>query len=364
MQKSLVFLGVFLTFIFSSGSYAQSDSIPQPNGNQLVVGVFSQPPYMISDDNGNWDGISIRLWRAVADRMDLNYKLKEIANDSAVSVLIQQKADIVLLQDVTVAAEEKIDFTHIYHKAELGIAAAQSMQLTSILKAFFNQRFWYITGMLSVLLLIVGTIIYFIERKSNEDNFGGERSIARGIGSGFWWAGVTMTTIGYGDKSPVTFWGRAVALIWMLVAMAVTAVLTASLVSAVMGNSSGKISIPGDLRSMKMVAVEGSSAANYLQHERIPFKASSNISEALKIVKNQDADAVLHSLPVMRYTINNDPDLGLRVQPVNVNPHYYAFGLSQQDSLRESLNRTVLQVINSTLWQQELDRYIPEKKKR
>ncbi|WP_367182700.1 ion channel [uncultured Christiangramia sp.] len=32
------------------------------------------------------------------------------------------------------------------------------------------------------------------------------------IGSGFWWAGVTMITIVYGDKAPVTFWGRAIAL--------------------------------------------------------------------------------------------------------------------------------------------------------
>ncbi len=114
------------------------------------------------------------------------------------------------------------------------------MSLSRLARAFFNKRFWKIALALSVLLLIVGTIIYFVERGSNEDHFGGDRSFAKGIGSGFWWAGVTMTTIGYGDKAPVTFVGRALALIWMLIAMAVTAVLTASLVSVVMGSSGNK----------------------------------------------------------------------------------------------------------------------------
>ncbi|MDT0645509.1 transporter substrate-binding domain-containing protein [Zunongwangia sp. F260] len=363
MQKALIVLALLMIMLSSAKTSAQTDSLQQGTDNSLVVGVFSQPPYMIADGNGNWDGISIRLWRAVADRMNVKYELKEISRDSAVTALLNQKADIVLFEDVTPAAEKQIDFSHIYHKAEMGVASPPGTGISSIVKAFFSKRFWYIAGMLSILLLIVGSIIYFIERNSNEDNFGGERSIAKGIGSGFWWAGVTMTTIGYGDKAPVTFWGRAVALIWMLVAMAVTAVLTASLVSAVMGNSGNKIDVPGDLRDMKMVAVKGSFAADYMKQERIPFQEVKEISVALKKLKNMDAEAVLNSVPVMRYTINNDSDLSLKVQAVNIDPHYYAFGIAQGDSLREPLNLAVLQVINSNFWQQELDRYVPEKKR-
>ena len=39
--------------------------------------------------------------------------------------------------------------------------------------------------------------------------------------SAFWWAAVTMTTVGYGDKTPVTTGGRIVGLVWMFTSVIV-----------------------------------------------------------------------------------------------------------------------------------------------
>jgi voltage-gated potassium channel len=46
---------------------------------------------------------------------------------------------------------------------------------------------------------------------------------------GVWWAVVTMTTVGYGDFTPVTPEGRLVAVVVMIVGIGFTAVLTAAL---------------------------------------------------------------------------------------------------------------------------------------
>ena len=359
----LIFIKLLLGLTFSITAFGQSDTVGTQMGRQLIVGIHPQPPYIIEGQNGTWDGISIRLWRAVAEDLNITYRFIEVTPDAASTELLQGKADILLLGDVTAEADAQVDFSHIYHTAHMGVASSQTVSLSAVAKGFFSKRFWYIAGMLSILLLIVGTIIYFLERRENEDNFGGDRSVMKGVGSGFWWAGVTMTTIGYGDKAPITFFGRAVALIWMLVAMAVTAVLTASLVSAVMGSSGdNNINVPADLRNMKVAAVENTDAAEYLQEERISFQKFSELPKALEAVNKDELDAVLHSVPVLRYAINNDSDLSLKVKQVAIDPHYYAFVLASDSPLRETVNQALLRIIKTPLWQQELDRFIPEKK--
>ena len=361
--KDLYYLFIVLTLFLGGTVYAQEDSLSIEN-QELIVGLHAEPPFVIQGDAGTWDGISIRLWRAVADSLDLVYKFAEVDPSMPAVELLNREVDILLLGDVTSKAEEEIDFSHIYYTSELGVASSSSMTLSRLAGAFFNKRFWNIALALSVMLLIVGTIIYFVEKRSNEEHFGGDRSLAKGIGSGFWWAGVTMTTIGYGDKAPVTFFGRVLALIWMLIAMAVTAVLTASLVSVVMGSSGDKkIKAPEDLRDMKVAAIEGSSGAEYLTSERVAYNGFSDISEAFQAVQSDDLDALVHTVPALRYAINNDPNLSLRVQPIKKDPQYYAFAVTEESPLREKINLGLLRIINTALWQQQLDRFIPEKGK-
>jgi len=54
-------------------------------------------------------------------------------------------------------------------------------------------------------------------------------------GDALWWAIVTVTTVGYGDKYPVTAGGRGVAVVLMLVGIGLVGVLTATVASYFVG---------------------------------------------------------------------------------------------------------------------------------
>lgn len=50
-------------------------------------------------------------------------------------------------------------------------------------------------------------------------------------GDALWWAATTVTTVGYGDRYPVTFEGRIVAVLLMVVGIGVVGTVTGSVAS-------------------------------------------------------------------------------------------------------------------------------------
>jgi voltage-gated potassium channel len=57
----------------------------------------------------------------------------------------------------------------------------------------------------------------------------------KSFGDSVWWAFVTVTTIGYGDYFPITFEGRAIAVLLMLSGIALVSVITVTFASWFLG---------------------------------------------------------------------------------------------------------------------------------
>jgi len=73
------------------------------------------------------------------------------------------------------------------------------------------------------LVIIAATVVASVE--------GGEGASIHSFADAFWWAVVTITTVGYGDMVPVTPVGRAIAFILMLGGIAFFSGITANLAS-------------------------------------------------------------------------------------------------------------------------------------
>ena len=113
---------------------------------------------------------------------------------------------------------------------------------------------------LGLVLLIVGVLIWLFERRRNPEQFGG--SVSEGIGNGFWWSAVTMTTVGYGDKAPVSTAGRALGLVWMFVSIITISGFTAAIASSVTVNKlQTRINGVADLPRVNVGSVANTSGA-------------------------------------------------------------------------------------------------------
>jgi voltage-gated potassium channel len=79
----------------------------------------------------------------------------------------------------------------------------------------------HIAAITTLLILVGGGCLSILEPET----------VKGGYGDGVWWAIVTATTVGYGDISPTTLWGRMIAALLMLVGIGMMSTLAASITS-------------------------------------------------------------------------------------------------------------------------------------
>lgn len=83
---------------------------------------------------------------------------------------------------------------------------------------------FYAGGAATILVIVGALAVTDAER-------GADGSQIRNVGDGVWWALTTMTTVGYGDRVPVTDLGRVIAAALMIAGVALLGVVTATLAS-------------------------------------------------------------------------------------------------------------------------------------
>ncbi|KGK85840.1 ion transporter [Desulfosporosinus sp. HMP52] len=118
----------------------------------------------------------------------------------------------------------------VFRILNLGKYVGESYSLLNALKASRYKITVFLEAVL-VVVVIVGTLMYLIE---------GETSGFNSIPASVYWAIVTLTTVGFGDITPITPLGRVVASLLMLLGYGVIAVPTGIVSSELARTRSGK----------------------------------------------------------------------------------------------------------------------------
>ncbi|MFQ6089752.1 MAG: ion transporter [Candidatus Methanofastidiosia archaeon] len=99
-------------------------------------------------------------------------------------------------------------------------------------KRFVRNEVQYMVVVVITILLFSSYGIFFFERRVNPD--------IKSIGDAIWWSIVTVTTVGYGDKVPITPLGKVIGVILMFTGIGIIGVLSGTMASYLLRGYKGE----------------------------------------------------------------------------------------------------------------------------
>ncbi len=322
---------------------------PPASDDTLVVAVKPAPPFAVKRSDGSWTGESIELWRRLADELDLDYRFEETDLEGMLAGLEDGRWDAaVAALTVTSEREARFDFTHPFETSGLGVARVHEPPhlWRDVLTTIWSLDFLKLVLGLGVAQLLVGIAMWLLERRHREGQF--DKGPLEGIGTGFWWSTVTMTTVGYGDKTPRTWAGRTLALGWMLLSIVLVSSFTATVASMLtVERLEARINDPTDLARMKLGTVRRSTSEGWLRDEHLDFRDYHTGEDAIEALLHGEIDALVYDRPLLEHLLAGEGARevsgldDIELLELTFQRQDYAIGLPTGSPLREPINEAL-----------------------
>ncbi|MGB1416778.1 MAG: transporter substrate-binding domain-containing protein [Synechococcus sp.] len=316
----------------------------------LKVGIIGTPPFVMQN-GAQFDGISLDVWRAMAADNNLEFRLMAQATPEAgIDAIAQGQLDL-LVGPISITparlARPHVDFTQPYFFAKSGVLLPlKPPTLFSRLQVFFGWAAVSSVLVLTAVLLTVGGLIWLAERRQNSDQF--PAAAVPGVANGMWFALVTLTTVGYGDKAPVTRVGKGITALWMVVSLIAVSSITAGLASAftlfLSGVSDGGIQSAAGLKERRVAVVTGTSGEELARRGGMRVIAAETLPKAIERLLQKDVEAVIFDRPALRYHLKVNPQLEVRLAEFTLAEETYGFALQPNSPLRTPLDVSVLKM--------------------
>lgn len=345
MKYFILFLFLLLT-IFASPA---QDSLTQ-NKDILTIGLTEAPPFVIREDD-KFTGLSIEFWNLVNSKLESEYEFKSYSSLEQLLEAVENGAVDFSINPITVTDQrmERMDFSQPYFISYTGIARKSGSAIWTYLSNIFTWNFFSAILILVGVIFIFGFLVWIFERKKNPEEFG---SGGRGIFQGFWWSAVTMTTVGYGDKSPRTLGGRFVGLIWMFMAIIMISTLTAGIASSLtVQNIQDEIGSIQDLERFEVTTVKSSSAQELLDQYQITSTKVLNAEEGIEALLREETTTLIYDRPILNYLIEmKGLEDELVVLEKNLKKDYYSFSFPKNSPLLDSIDPILIGALKSMEW--------------
>lgn len=318
-------------------------------GETLTVVTKILPPFVMYE-NQSYAGFSIDLWSAIAQEIGINYEIIGVNSIAkALDDVSRKSADIAIGGlSITSKREESLDFSHAIFESGLQILIQDQdrpFYITlwhNLIAIFTSKQLYYGVGVFTLTLFLAGTIMWLIERRSNQEF---PPHYRRGILEGIWWAAVTVTTVGYGDKTPKKPLGRLVGLIWMCSGYFIFAYFTATVTTSfTLQGLENQIRGVDDLSGKPVATIEKSFGAEYLAGKNIKLKGYQNQDKMYDDLRNNVVEAVIYDAPVLKHYVHQEENQDLKLVGLTFQEFDYGIAMPINSSHRNAINVALLKL--------------------
>lgn len=333
-------------------------------GAPLRVGVHEKPPFAIKDSGGSWTGLSVDVWKNVAQRAGVDYELVEVPYEKIRSGVSDGTLDAAIGEIGVSPEDEKVlDFTQPFLISPLGIAVRDRPWKAIWLEAiedFFNWTVGQFVIGIFVLMLFVSVLIWFVERRHRSGHFKGG---IHGIGAALWFSAVTMTTVGYGDKTPSTVLGRLIAICWMFVGVllvsAFTATVASSMAASRLNNSITRLS---DFHHLSCGVLKGSESEQVALRFGVNVVTYETIEAALRAMIRKEVDATVADKISLNYLRREfakaTPPLRFELSDFTIRNSFLAIPMRTNHPDYDKINQSLLELTASSDWAELVTRWL------
>lgn len=348
-MRSIALILLLLTALIGQG-LAQE-------GTKLKVAVFDRPPFAMKDGDGHWTGLSVDLWEEVSRKLKLDYEYVEVSLDDVVLALHKGEVDISLGElGVSAERERLIDFTQPYLVTTAAVAFPRETSLSSwrqILNGITHDGLMPVLAAMLGTLFIFSLLLWLLERRTHQSHFGGKP--IHGFGSALWFSAVTMTTVGYGDKTPQTPLGRFLAFIWMFTGILLVSAFTGSVASSItVAELNSTINHVSDLGRFRNGVLDGSLADNVLTMTGIRAQKFATVEDGLKALTENKITAFSGDAITLRYIVQHNYPEQIRVANLPSTHLTFAMATRPEFPLLQPMNVAIIERVSSADWQVEL----------
>jgi polar amino acid transport system substrate-binding protein len=324
-------------------------AIASPSPPQLRVGFAGDAPVVIVSEAGQIQGIAVEIWQDVANKLQLNYEIVSYPSvPDALFHLGLGDVDVVL-GTVTVTQErlEQFDFTQPIAQDELTLLVhASGHNLWNTIRPFFGWAFISSVGVIYLCLVVVGNLIWLAEFRRNPEQF--PPQYTKGVREGIWCALATFTTVGYGDRYPITLLGRTIAGGWAIISVAIVSSLTAGIATtltlAISQSTTEQFRRPEDLGNARIAVIADSTAEQWAQYYHARIYPVKNFTSAIALLDQKQVAGVMYSRFFLENHLNQNPQLPYQIAGFGIGIENFSIALTPNSPLTQPLNKAIFDV--------------------